>query len=149
LVGFEKILDVGCGNGILTLSAAKLLNTGNATGIDIWTEGSGDSRPDKFETNAKIEGVAKRVSLQNEDVRKLPYDDKSFDVVISGLTIHHISHGSDSIKAFAQMTRVLKPGGRMGIYDVPPAIRLSEKLMVKNGLKIEKRARDMVFGIKP
>ena len=145
--GDETVLDVGCGNGILILSAAKRLTSGKGIGIDIWTEGSGDNRPEVFRENAEIEGVADRVILQNEDARQLPYDDESFDVIISGLTMHHL--GFDTDKAMGEMTRVLKPGGWMAIYDEPSTIFYSAKLMRQNGLQVEKKMIDMVFGIKP
>jgi len=145
--GDEDVLDVGCGNGILLMGAAKRLTSGKGIGIDIWTEGSGDNRPEIFLENAKIEGVADRVSLQNEDARQLPYADESFDVVISGLTVHHM--GFDAEKAMSEMTRVLKPGAWMAIYDEPSTVFYSTKLMRQYGLQIKKRKMDMVFGVKP
>jgi len=145
--GDEAVLDVGCGNGIITMAAAQQLKDGLVTGIDVWTEGSGENRPEAFEQNAIIEGVADRVQLQNEGVRQLSYTDGAFDVVISGLTIHHL--GFDTQKAIEEMTRVLKPGGWLAIYDEPSTIFYSAKLMRQAGLKIEKKTMDMVFGIKP
>jgi len=147
--GDEKVLDVGCGNGILILEAAKRLTTGKGIGIDIWADNAGDSREDKFLENTEIEGVADRVSLKNEDVRQLPYEDNAFDIILSGLTMHHIKHGSDSEKAVSEMVRVLKPGGRMGIYDISIAVNAAKRLMLQNGLEIVKKDSDMVFGIKP
>jgi ubiquinone/menaquinone biosynthesis C-methylase UbiE len=144
--GNETILDVGCGNGILLLGAVKQLPSGKGIGIDIWTEGSGDNRPEIFLENAKIEGVADRVSLQNEDARKLPYDNESFDVVISGLTMHHMK--TETNKAMEEMARVLKPGGWMAIYDEPSTVFYCAKLMRQNGLQIKKKYADMVFGTK-
>lgn len=145
--GDETVLDVGCGNGILILGAAQRLTTGKGIGIDIWTEGSGDNRPESFKENARIEGVADRVSLQNEDARQLPYDNDSFDVIISGLTMHHL--GSETNIAMGEMIRVLKPGGWMAIYDEPSTIFYSAKLMQKNGLQVKKKTLDLVFGVKP
>jgi arsenite methyltransferase len=96
--GNETVLDVGCGNGILIMGAAQRLTTGKGIGIDIWTDGSGDQRPAVFQENAKIEGVADRVSLQNEDMRQLPYDNESFDVIVSGLTMFILLKGTTLIK---------------------------------------------------
>ncbi len=144
--GNETVLDVGCGNGILIMGAAKRLTTGKGIGIDIWTDGSGDNRPEAFQENANIEGVADRVSLQNEDARQLPYDNEFFDVIITGLTMHHL--GFDTNKAIGEMARVLKPGGHMAIYDEPSTVFYCAKLMSQNGLEVEKKAMDMVIGIK-
>ena len=145
--GNERVLDVGCGNGILLIGAAKRLTSGKGIGIDIWTEGSGDNRPEAFQENARIEGVADRISLQNEDARQLPYGDETFDVVISGLTVHHF--GFDTEKAMGEMTRVLKPGGWIAIYDEASTVFYSAKLMRQYGLQIKKKSMDMVFGVKP
>jgi arsenite methyltransferase len=145
--GNETVLDVGCGNGILIMGAAKRLTTGKGIGIDIWTDGAGDSRPETFQENARIEEVADRVSLQNEDARQLPYDNEFFDVIISGLTMHHM--GFDTNKAIGEMVRVLQPGGWMAIYDEPSTVFYCAKLMRQHGLQVEKKTRDLVFGIKP
>ncbi|MCP4425882.1 MAG: class I SAM-dependent methyltransferase, partial [Chloroflexi bacterium] len=145
--GHETVLDIGCGNGILLLSAAKRLTTGKGIGLDMWTEGSGDNRPEIFRENAKIEGVADRVSLQNEDARQLPYADNSVDIILSGLTMHHL--GTDTNKAMREMKRVLKPGGWLAIYDEPSTIFYCAKLMRQNGLQVEKKEMDMIFGTKP
>ncbi|GAH08751.1 unnamed protein product, partial [marine sediment metagenome] len=106
-----------------------------------------DNRLEAFVENARIEGVADRVEIQNEDVRHLPYDDESFNVIIIGLTIHHL--GFDTEKAIGEMTRVLKPGGWLAIYDDPSTVFYSAKLIQKFSLKIEKKTMDMVFGVKP
>jgi ubiquinone/menaquinone biosynthesis C-methylase UbiE len=145
--GNETVLDVGCGNGILILGAAKRLTTGKGIGIDTWTEGSGDQHLETFHENEQIEGVADRVNIHNEDARQLPYDKEFFDVIISGLTMHHL--GFDTDKAIGEMTRVLKPGGWMAIYDEPSTVFYCAKLMRQNGLQVEKKTMDMVFGMKP
>lgn len=144
--GDEHVLDVGVGNGILLLSAARRLTSGKGIGIDIWVEGAGDNKPDVFLRNAQIEGVADKVSLENEDARHLSYTDESFDVVISGLTMHHLKAEAD--QGMREMVRVLKPGGWMAIYDEPSTVFYCAKLMRQNGLKIERKSTGMVFGKK-
>jgi len=145
--GSEKVLDVGCGNGILTMGAAKRLTSGEAVGIDIWTEGSGDCRPEAFAANAIAEGVEQRVRLANEDVRQLPYADASFDVIISALTMHHLSR--DSRRALEEMLRVLRPGGQVSIYDAPPAVGQVARLLQQAGLDVTRLNPDLVVARKP
>lgn len=144
--GDERVLDVGVGNGILLLGAAKRLTTGSGIGTDIWTEGSGDNKPEVFLNNAEIEGVADKVRLENEDARHLSYADKSFDIVISGLTMHHLK--AETNKGVRELSRVLKSGGWMAIYDEPSTVFYCSKLMQRNGLKIQKRTANMVFATK-
>ncbi len=66
----------------------KIINWGKGIGIDIWTEGSCDISHEAFQENAKIEGVVDSVSMQNEDMRRLPYANESLEVIMSSLTMH-------------------------------------------------------------
>jgi len=109
--GDEKVLDVGCGRGLFLIGAAKRLNkSGRATGVDT-------SQPEAALANAKAEGVADRIRLETADPRKLPYQDGSFDTVISSLTLHNISDSDERAAALNEMIRVLKPGGHIAILD--------------------------------
>jgi len=119
LKGDEKVLDVGCGRGLMLIGAAKRLKTGKATGIDIWSKQdlSGNSA-DAAKANAKLEGVPDRVRIENGDARKLVYPDNSYDVVMSTLAIHNISDPDERDQAIRQLWRVLKPGGRLLIFDI-------------------------------
>lgn len=120
--GSEQILDVGCGNGIVLLSAAQHLTPGKgkALGIDIWVEGSGDQSAQTLRKNAALEGVADRVEFQSVDARKMPYSDASFDVIFASLSLHHMGDSADRQQAAREMLRVLKPGGVILIYDILP-----------------------------
>src|SRR5262249_19163228 len=99
--------------------AAKRLKSGKATGIDLWNahDLSGNN-PDATKQNAKIEGVADKVRIENGDARHLVYPDKNYDIVVSSLAIHNIQDQRERDQAIREMWRVLKPGGRLLIYDI-------------------------------
>ena len=119
LQGGEKVLDVGCGRGLMVIAAAKRLKTGKATGVDSWdaTVLSGNSS-DAAKANAKLEGLADKVRFETGDLRKLVYPEKSYDVAMSALAIHNLGNREDRDKAVNEMWRVLKPGGKLLIIDV-------------------------------
>jgi arsenite methyltransferase len=117
--GNEQVLDLGCGRGLLLIGAAKRLTTGKATGIDIWQieDLSGNSQ-DATMKNVHIEGVANRVEIMTSDMRELPFEDGTMDVVISRAAIHNLYVKADREKAIKEITRVLKPGGSALIEDI-------------------------------
>lgn len=117
--GDENVLDVGCGRGLFLIGAAKRLKSGKATGVDIWNpqDLSGNTIEAAL-ANARAEGVDKRVRVETADARKLPFADRSFDVVLSSLALHNISYSGERNKALHEMNRVLKPGGYLVIFDI-------------------------------
>ena len=119
LRGDERILDMGCGRGAVLLMAAQRLTTGRAVGVDLWRKGdqSGNSA-DATQRNAVAEGVADRVELHTADMTALPFEDNSFDLVLSSFAIHNISGRAGRDKAISEAVRVLRPGGRLRIFDV-------------------------------
>jgi len=129
--GDEKVLDVGCGNGFLLLEAAKHLTSGEAIGIDVWSDDAGQQSADVLRHNAQIEGVASRIDLQNIDARKLPFEAETFDVILSSLALHHMGSGADRKQALQEMIRVLKPGGVILLYDMFPMIGQAAAVMRK------------------
>ena len=118
LKGDEKVLDVGCGRGLLAIGAAKRLKTGKVTGIDVWNpqDLSGNSAEAARE-NAKTEGVADRVRFDTGDARKLVYPDGFFDAVISSNALHTLDDDREREQAIKEMLRILKPGSRLVIFD--------------------------------
>jgi arsenite methyltransferase len=119
LNGDEKVLDAGCGRGLMAIAAAKRLKSGKVTGVDVWDAAvlSGNSS-DAAKANAKLEGVADKVRFETGDIRKLVYPEKSYDVAVSALAIHNIGDREGRDKAVREMLRVLKPGGRLLILDI-------------------------------
>lgn len=95
----DRVLDVGCGKGFLLFEMKKLLDGLNVSGIDI--------SPYAIE-NAKEEI---RPFLAAGKAQELPYEDHSFDLVISITTLHNL-HIDDLEKAICGIERVKKPGGK-------------------------------------
>jgi SAM-dependent methyltransferase len=118
LRGTETILDVGCGRGLLLNGAARRLTTGKAIGIDLWQSADqSGNHPEATLANARAEGVASVVEVKTGDMRKLPFEDETIDVVVSSLAIHNIPTKEGRLKAIQEIARVLKPGGRVALLD--------------------------------
>ena len=119
LRGDEHCLDLGCGRGAVLMMVAHRLSTGKAVGVDIWraADQSGNNA-EATRRNAVIEGVADRVELHSCDMRSLPFEDQSFDLVTSSLAIHNIKGQIGREQAVAEAVRVLRPGGRLLITDI-------------------------------
>jgi SAM-dependent methyltransferase len=118
--GRESVLDVGCGRGLMLVGAAKRLAAGGrAVGVDIWqAEDLSGNHPDATLANARLEGVADRVEVRTSDMRRLPFDAASFDVVLSSKAIHNVYSAEGRAEAIREIARVLKPGGRALIDDI-------------------------------
>ncbi|MBI3866443.1 MAG: class I SAM-dependent methyltransferase [Planctomycetia bacterium] len=117
--GDETVLDVGCGRGLMLIGAAKRLTTGTAAGIDIWqTEDLSGNHPDAPLENARLEGVADRVTVSTADMRQIPFPDGHFDVIVSNVAIHNLYQASERAAAVREIARVLKPGGACVLADV-------------------------------
>jgi len=117
--GDERVLDIGCGRGAVLLMAAEHLTTGRAVGVDLWKrkDQSGNSA-DAARRNAAAEHVADRVELHTADMTALPFENDSFDLVVSSIAIHNVRGSAGRLKAIDEAVRVLRPGGRLMIADL-------------------------------
>lgn len=140
LRGDERLLDVGCGRGAALLLAAKRLTSGRAVGIDMWStiDQSGNSESTTLR-NAALEGVRECVELHTGDMRKLPFQDRSFDVVTSSLAIHNIVDEDGRARALQEIWRVTKPGGTALLADIRHTAEYARRLAALPDASVEHR----------
>jgi SAM-dependent methyltransferase len=115
----QRVLDIGSGAGMDSLIAALMVGSeGSVTGIDMTPEMIEKAR----------QGVAElglnNVTFVEGEAETLPFDDSSFDVVLSNSVIDLIP---DKDAVFGEIYRVLVPGGRMQIADVTIQQPVSEE----------------------
>lgn len=122
----EKVLDLGSGSGMDSfISALKVGKNGQVIGIDMT-----DEQLEKSRRLAK-EGNFENVSFVKGTIEHLPFDDSTFDVVISNGVINL---SADKEKVFAEVGRILKPAGRMAIADIVTEHQLPENIVCDSNL---------------
>ena len=106
-----RVLDVGCGPGQLSIRLARDHGL-DVTGVDL-----DPAMVDLARANA-ASGVADgTIQFEVGDVAELPFQDGSFDVVVSSMSLHHWAHPQAGL---AEIDRVIRPGGRALIWDFRP-----------------------------
>ncbi len=115
--GNGVLLDIGCGSGALTIKAAKKYPKSQAIGMDYWGT-PWDYAKSQCETNARLEGVANRVSFQRGDAAKLEFPDAHFDAAVSNFVFHEVRSQPDKLALIREALRVLKPGAPFAFEDI-------------------------------
>lgn len=115
--GEGQALDIGCGNGALTIALAQTYSAARVTGIDYWGAGWEYSKR-VWERNAALEGVESRVLFQKASASALPFEDEAFDAVVGNLVFHEVKDATDKRVVVRESLRVLKKGGRFAFQDL-------------------------------
>jgi ubiquinone/menaquinone biosynthesis C-methylase UbiE len=151
--GDERVLDVGCGRGLLLAGVARriaqLHGTGHATGIDIWSNTDmGANSAGATERNLELEGVSQLCTLVSKPAQEMPFADASFDLVVSNLCLHNIYDRGLRRRAVGQIARVLKPGGVAILSDYMLTGEYARQLR-ELGFSVTKRRGSMVITFPP
>jgi arsenite methyltransferase len=121
----EVVLDLGSGGGIdVILSAKRVGPTGVAYGLDMT-----DEMLELAQRNAREAGITNVHFLKGE-IEQIPLPAESVDVVISNCVINL---STDKAAVLAEMARVLRPGGRLGISDIVAEDSLSPAERAERG----------------
>jgi SAM-dependent methyltransferase len=111
-----QVLEVGCGPGHLSLRLAGQHGR-EVTGLDL--DPAMIARA-KANADRAGNGDQRRPSFLVGDVAALAFPDRSFDLVVSTLSMHH---WADPTAGLAEIGRVLRPGGRALVWDFRPGVR--------------------------
>jgi arsenite methyltransferase len=120
LAAGASVLDIGSGAGTDLLLAARHVGaSGRAIGIDMTAEMRERARSGARQCDLR------QVEVLEGDATHLPVDDASIDVVISNGVLNLVP---EKERAFAEIARVLRPGGRLQIADIVTGVELSESI---------------------
>jgi SAM-dependent methyltransferase len=115
----ETVVDVGCGAGMdLLLAARRVGPRGRAIGVDMTA-----AMRERALTSARALGFDGAVEVREGDAESLPLEDGAADVVISNGVLNLTT---DKVRAFSEIARVLRPGGRLLLADIVVESELSE-----------------------
>jgi ubiquinone/menaquinone biosynthesis C-methylase UbiE len=108
-VGFapgSRVLEVGCGTGVLTRRLAGLAGIAEVVGVDVASS--------LLERGRELAAGLANVTYLEADARSLPFPEAEFDAVVFDSTLTHVPGPGE---ALAEAARVLRPGGRLAVFD--------------------------------
>jgi len=117
----ESVLDLGSGSGMDAFFAAgKVGDPGRVVGVDMTDEQLAKAR--------RLAGVAglDQVEFVAARIEELPLEDAAFDIVISNGVINL---SPEKERVFAEVARVLRPGGRLAVADIVSEKQLTESIV--------------------
>jgi ubiquinone/menaquinone biosynthesis C-methylase UbiE len=108
-IGFPpaaRVLEVGCGTGVLTRRLADRGEVRTVIGVD--------NAPTLLARARELSGGSVDVRFREADARSLPFEDAEFDVVVFDSTLSHVPRAATAVE---EAFRVLVPGGRLAAFD--------------------------------
>jgi ubiquinone/menaquinone biosynthesis C-methylase UbiE len=105
----DKVLDVGCGTGLLSLKFIKKTNC-SVVGID-----NSEEMLSIFRKKIAKFSLNRRIICRFGDASSLKFENNAFDVIASTVTLHHLKNKYPAIK---KIYNILKPGGRFILGDI-------------------------------
>jgi SAM-dependent methyltransferase len=106
----QHVLDVGCGSGVVARDIARRVQpNGRVVGVD-----PSPALLAAAQELMQSAGLASLVDLKDGDCRALPFAAESFDAVIAATVLSHVPDGE---RAISEMVRVVRRGGRIGVFD--------------------------------
>jgi ubiquinone/menaquinone biosynthesis C-methylase UbiE len=109
-----KILDAGCGTGLLTLAVLRSLSvSAKVTAIDLSASSIGTARKAVAESN----GRRRQVQFAQSNILSLPFADNSFEVVVTSGVLEYVPLE----EGFRELARVIAPGGHILYLPIRPS----------------------------
>jgi ubiquinone/menaquinone biosynthesis C-methylase UbiE len=105
-----KALEIGPGPGFISLELAQLLPGIDVVGLDL-----SETMIEMAEKNAQAYGLTGRVRFEQGDAAAMPFQDDSFDLIVSSGSLHH---WDEPARIFNEIHRVLKPSGSALVFDL-------------------------------
>ena len=126
----QRVLDLGCGTGLLTRMIKRSIPEAHVTGLD------GDQEVLKI---ARDKSRGTDIQWDHALAFDMPYPDHSFDAVLSSFVTHHLT-SADKARTFQEVRRVLRPDGGFHIVDFGPPFNLLTRAQASVMKNLERTA---------
>jgi demethylmenaquinone methyltransferase/2-methoxy-6-polyprenyl-1,4-benzoquinol methylase len=110
--GVQNVLDIATGTGDLAIKLSKEIDGSHITGIDL-----SEGMISVGKTKVEQAGLSNRITLATADALQMPFADNSFDAITVAYGVRNFEHLD---KGYAEMLRVLRPGGMLCVLELTP-----------------------------